>query len=250
MKKGIIMSICIILGLLSIFYGFYVRRAASGTGFYRVWIVMGIGMFFVAALEYFEVFAKLPFIIKMILTAGVGIGLILVVVISGLVFSNFDGKGEEDIDYVIVLGAQMKNSGPSVALRYRLDTAIDYLKKNEKALCIVSGGQGSNEPVSEAEGMRAYMVERGIDESRIIKEDKSINTKQNFDYSMELVDLKDKKVGIVTNNFHAYRASKIAEKCGLKNVSVIAAGSVKTYLPNNMFREVLAVVKDFIVGNI
>ena len=92
--------------------------------------------------------------------------------------------------------------------------------------------------------------ERGIDESRIIKEDKSINTKQNFDYSMELVDLKDKKVGIVTNNFHAYRASKIAEKCGLKNVSVIAAGSVKTYLPNNMFREVLAVVKDFIVGNI
>lgn len=250
MKKGIIMSIFIILGLLSIFYGLYVRKAASGTGFYRVWLVMGIGMFVLASLEYFDVYAKLPFVIKMILTAGVSIGLILVVVISGLVLSKFDGKGEDNLDYVIVLGAQMKTSGPSVALRYRLDTAIDYLNNNEKTLCIVSGGQGSNEPVSEAEGMRAYMVEKGINESRIIKENKSTNTKQNFDYSMDLVDLKGKKVGIVTNNFHAYRASKIAEKCGLENVSIIAAGSVKTYLPNNMFREVLAVVKDFIAGNI
>ena len=98
--------------------------------------------------------------------------------------------------------------------------------------------------------MRKYLVDHGIDDNRIIKEDKSTNTKENFDFLMKLVDLKDKKVGIVTNNFHAFRAGKIAKKSGLKNISTIAAGSVKTYLPNNMFREVLAVIKDFIVGNI
>ena len=250
MKKGIVMGLCILLGLISISYGLYVRRAASGTKFFLIWIVMGIGLFGIAGLEYFNVFDKLPVIIKMILTAGVSLGLILVVVITGMLFSSFEGKGEDDLDYIIVLGAQLKKSGPSVALRYRLDAAIEYLNENENTVCIVSGGQGYNEPDTEAEGMRKYLVDHGIDDNRIIKEDKSTNTKENFDFLMKLVDLKDKKVGIVTNNFHAFRAGKIAKKSGLKNISTIAAGSVKTYLPNNMFREVLAVIKDFIVGNI
>jgi uncharacterized SAM-binding protein YcdF (DUF218 family) len=250
MKKGIVMVLLVLLGVSSIAYGLYVRRAASGTSFFMVWILMGIALCFVGVLAYVGVFAKIPSVVKVIIGVMVTLGLVMLVVINGLLFSTFASKGDDNLDYLIVLGAQMKNSGPSVALRYRLDATIEYMEKNKNTKCIVSGGQGSNEPVSEAEGMEKYLIEHGIDVSRIIKEDKSTSTKENFDFSMKVVDLKDKKVGIVTNNFHTYRARAIAKKCGLEDVSTIAAGSVKTYLPNNMFKEDLAFIKDFLVGNI
>ena len=250
MKKGISMMLFIILGLIGIGYGFFVRRAASGTGFYRVWIGLGVGMILIGVLVGAGVFAKIPSFVKVIIGVMVTLGLVMLVVINGLLFSTFASKGDDNLDYLIVLGAQMKNSGPSVALRYRLDATIDYMEKNKDTKCIVSGGKGPNEPVSEAEGMEKYLLEHGIDPSRIIKEDKSTSTKENFDFSMKVVDLKDKKVGIVTNNFHTYRANAIAKKCGLKSVSAISARSVKTYLLNNMFREDLALLKDFIMGNI
>ena len=250
MKKGIAMMLLVLLGVSSIAYGLYVRRAASGTGFYRIWIVLGIGLILVGGCVQLGLFAKLPKIVKIIIGCGVCLGLGLLIFLNALIFTKFDSDDEDNLDYLIVLGAQMKNSGPSVALRYRLDATIDYMEKNKDTKCIVSGGKGPNEPVSEAEGMEKYLLEHGIDPSRIIKEDKSTSTKENFDFSMKVVDLKDKKVGIVTNNFHSYRANAIAKKCGLKSVSAISAGSVKTYLPNNMFRENLALLKDFIMGNI
>ena len=250
MKKGITMCLLIALGVVSIFYGLYVRRAASGTSFYKIWILMGGAFCFLGVLAFAGVFAKIPSVVKVIIGVMVSLGLVMLVIINGLLFSTFSSRGDDNLDYLIVLGAQMKNSGPSVALRYRLDATIEYMEKNENTKCIVSGGQGPNEPVSEAEGMEKYLIEHGIDASRIIKEDKSTSTKENFDFSMKVVDLKDKKVGIVTNNFHTYRARAIAKKCGLKDACTIAARSVKTYLPNNMFREDLALIKDFIVGNI
>ena len=77
----------------------------------------------------------------------------------------------------------MRESGPRAALKYRLDEAVEYLEDNPKTICIVSGGQGANEPYSEAEGMAQYLKEQGIAASRILLEDKSLNTEQNMEYS-------------------------------------------------------------------
>lgn len=73
-------------------------------------------------------------------------------------------KGETNLDYVIVLGTQIHESGPSIVLKYRLDAAVLYLNENPGTICIVSGGQGKNEPYSEAEGMAKYLIEKGIPE--------------------------------------------------------------------------------------
>ena len=250
MKKGFIMVIFILLGIISISYGLYVRRAASGTNFYLTWIAMGLASIVLGLLIQFGFFEMLPSLVRYLLIGLFSIGIIMVIVISSLVLTKFDSKGEDNLDYIVVIGAQVKANGPSVALRYRLDRAVSYLEENKNTVCIVSGGQGYNEHISEAECMETYLVEHGIEKERIIKEDKSTNTCENFEYSMKVVNLKDKRVGVVTNNFHMYRALKIAKKCGIKNAYGIAAGSVKSYLPNNLFREVLAVVKDFVFGNI
>lgn len=79
-------------------------------------------------------------------------------------------QGKPDLDYVVVLGAQVRKSGPSLVLRYRLDKAIEYLDENPNTICIVSGGKGPNEPFPEAQGMADYLKEHGIAEQRILEE--------------------------------------------------------------------------------
>lgn len=71
-------------------------------------------------------------------------------------------KPVKNLDYIIVLGAQVKESGPSVILRYRLDRALSYLKENDNTLVIVSGGQGANEKATEASVMKEYLVNNAM----------------------------------------------------------------------------------------
>ncbi|MBO5055851.1 MAG: YdcF family protein [Lachnospiraceae bacterium] len=158
-------------------------------------------------------------------------------------------EGRSGLDYIVVLGAQMKASGPSKALQYRLDEAVRYLEENPDTLVIVSGGQGLDEHISEAQGMYDYLAQKGIASGRIIKEDKSRNTFQNLTFSAEFLDKEKNSVGIVTNNFHVFRAVGIAKKAGYKAVCGIAARGEPFLQYNNMMREFFGVVKDFLVGN-
>ena len=98
--------------------------------------------------------------------------------------------------------------------------------------------------------MEQYLIDAGIAPERITKEDRSTNTFENLRFSGELLDRKNSRVVIVTNNFHVFRAMKIAEKQGYANVEGMAAGSVLWMNPNNLLREFLGVIKDFLVGNL
>ena len=82
-------------------------------------------------------------------------------IIEGMIVSQFHATAQEGADYVIILGAQWKTSGPSYVLQKRLDKAIEYLNANPETKVIVSGGQGYNEPISEAEGMQGYLKPPG-----------------------------------------------------------------------------------------
>ena len=143
----------------------------------------------------------------------------------------------------------MKSNGPSKALQYRLDEAIVYLEENPDTKAIVSGGQGKDEYISEAQGMYDYLVAKGIDPDRIIQEEQSENTFQNLTYSAEFLDKEHNSVGIVSNNFHIFRAVKIARKAGYQEVYGIAAKGEPFLQLNNMMREFLGVLKDFLAGN-
>lgn len=242
MKKKITFLIFTVLAVLCVVYSGMVLATGSGTSFFLVWIGLAV-LFFLFGYSIWKSFwKKVPRLVKGICIAVVAVGFTAFFIVEGCIISQMHEKGKAGLDYIIVLGAQVRESGPSAALKYRLDEAVEYLEDNQKTICIVSGGQGANEPYSEAEGMAQYLKEQGIDASRILLEDKSLNTEQNMEYSRALI--KDgASVGIITNDFHLFRAKQIARKYGLDNICGIAAKSTPVYLPNNMLREFLAEIK-------
>lgn len=148
---------------------------------------------------------------------------------------------------VIVLGCKVKGENPSRMLKFRLDKAYDYLSENKDAVCIVSGGQGDDEIISEAECMYNYLVTKGIDRERIIKEDKSRNTQENIAFSKEIIKeySLSENISIVTDGFHQYRASYIAKNNGFENVYSLCAHTKALYLPSYWVREWAAILNEW-----
>lgn len=221
-----------------------------GTNFYFIWLILAVVvMTFAILLKRGFFITHFPLWIRRTFVILLCMGMMIFGIVEGFIISGFSIKGQPGADYVIVLGAQMKADGPSKALQYRLDEAIRYLNENPSSKVIVSGGQGSDEHISEAQGMYEYLVEKGIEKDRIIKEDKSVNTTQNLAFSAEYLDRERDSVAVVTNNFHVFRAVKIAEKAGYQNVCGIAAKGEPFLQINNMMREFFGVMKDFLFGN-
>ena len=240
-----------ILGLCCILYCIGVAIVGFGTYFFLVWGLIGLVSLLVGTfLSNREKVHRLPkwlrIVVKVIFLAGV----ILFCAVEGLILSQYNAKPQPGADYIIILGAQWKQEGPSEVLRRRLDKAVEYLKENPDTVVIVSGGQGSDEPISEAAGMRQYLVDAGISDEKILMEDSSTSTMENLVFSGRFLNRENDRVVIVTNNFHVFRALKIAEKQGYANAEGMAASAVVGLAPNNLLREFLGVVKDFMKGNL
>lgn len=142
------------------------------------------------------------------------------------------------LDYIIVLGAGIKGEQVPPLLASRIDQGIEILKKNPKALLIMSGGQGKGEDIPEGEAMARYAINKGIDESKIIIEDKSTNTKENLLFSSKLMTKESPRVGLVTTSYHVFRALILAKDLGIR---CIGFGSVtKWYFTLN------ALIREFI----
>lgn len=239
-----------LIGVLCILYCIAIGFAGFGTRFFLIWGAIGmVCVLLSAVLAHGKLAESLPGWLKGIAIGIFCLALLFFVIVEGMILSQFGASAQPGADYCIILGAQWKADGPSEVLRRRLDKAIEYLKKNPETIAVVSGGQGSNEVISEASGMRQYLLDAGIEEERILVEDKSTNTCENLAFSAELLDKENSRVVIVTNNFHVFRALKIAGKQGY-NAQGLAAGSVMWMLPNNLLREFLGVLKDFAVGNL
>ena len=158
----------------------------------------------VAAAAKVHLWEKLPKWLKNGFLGIVVVGVVLFLIIEKGVVSGFFEEGQDNLDYIIVLGAQVRESGPSVVLKYRLDRAIDYLEENPNTKCIVSGGQGKNEPFAEAVGMAAHLQKNGIDGKRIIVEAESRTTEENIKNSKTFLE-ENASVGIITYDFHMFR---------------------------------------------
>ncbi len=238
-----------ILGILCVVYCLALAiTGGTGTWFFLIWGIMGV-VFTVWGIFRGRIRHTMPHWLN--ITASTLFLLMLAVFLftEGCIISGFSKNTDKELDYIVVLGAQLKTTGPSRVLQYRLDTAYEYLTAHPNTKVIVSGGQGSNEPASEAQGMYDYLVKKGIEPDRIILEDKSVNTEQNIRFSKEFLQADTDKVGIVSNNFHVFRAVKLAKAAGYRNVVGIAAPATAFYLPNNMLREFFGVAKDFLMGH-
>ena len=147
---------------------------------------------------------------------------------------------------VIVLGCGIRGERVSVGLAKRLNKAAEYHKNNPDAVIIVSGGQGPQEDITEALAMKRYLVDKGIDESKIIMEEKSTSTITNFRYSREIMEregLSLSSVVFVTNAYHVYRAAAYAKDEGFLEVNHLGTDIIWYTIPMNYMREMLAVMK-------
>lgn len=179
-------------------------------------------------------------------------GVLFFIVLLGLIISEAR-TSDDDVDCIIILGAGLRSDAPSLILRTRLDMALEYSKSREGVPIVVSGGLGEVETITEAEAMRRYLVDRGVDESLIWKEELSTRTQENIEFSLELIrerglDTENIKIAIVTNDFHIYRAKHIAEKEGVEAVGV-AAETPSLYLRIIYFsREAFALGAELVFG--
>ncbi len=240
----------IVLGIFCLLYFLSIHFLFShGTKFYFIWMFLGVFALLSALFLKGGCWEHLPDTLRLGLRLLMTVCGVLIVITELCICGAFLEQGEAGLDYLIVLGAQMKKNGPSRALQYRLEKAYAYFRENPDTILIVSGGQGANEHISEAQGMYDYLIRCGVPDKQIIKEDQSVNTVQNLTFSAAYLDRKKAHVGIVTNNFHVFRSVQIAKKIGYKNVCGIAARSEPFLQCNNMLRETLSVVKDFLAGN-
>ena len=143
----------------------------------------------------------------------------------------------------VVLGCAVKGTRPSRVLQERIDAANAYLQDNPQAICILSGGQGKGEEISEAECMYRELVRAGIDSDRLYLESASVNTRQNLEHSIQILQRleKEEAVTVISSEFHLYRGRWWAHKLGYQNFGY-AAKTDWRYFPTLFVREVIAVV--------
>ena len=187
-------------------------------------------------------------VLLVLVAAGV---LCFAALFGAVIYGSYDHiQGEPQV--MVILGCQVKNDGPSQLLRDRLDEALSYLDDHPDLTVVVSGGQGPDEPSTEARAMADYLMEEGVEEDQILLEDQSHNTVQNFRYTAQLLeergyDLENTQVLVVSNGFHLTRARILAERTGFEEVSTLAAPS--SHLPSRLkmyIREPLALAKSFL----
>ena len=171
---------------------------------------------------------------------------LLVVVETGCIISA-NRKVPPQNATAVVLGCRVYGERASLSLMERLEAAYDYLIENPETVCVVSGGQGPGEDISEAECMYRWLVEKGIHASRIYKEDKSTSTEENIAYSKEVIKENglNENIAIVTSEYHCYRAGIIAEK----NEISYGAASGKTAIwlfPTYYVRELYGILAEWI----
>lgn len=176
-----------------------------------------------------------------------------VVVVCGVTFINvmrFSKEASHKTEYIIVLGCKVNGTSPGRYLTARLNKAYAYLIENPGSRAVLSGGQGDGEEIPEGECMFNYLTGMGIDPSRLITETESSSTYENFGNSLAILresGANINEITVITNDFHEYRASKTAEKFGIKAYPFPAKSPWIGYLPFAI-REVYAVIYQIYLG--
>lgn len=253
-KLRIFLSILLMaLGIISISYYFGLVAIGGVIAFSEFWIFLGIVLcaFAIYCLFYKKIKIKIPKKLSFALLGMFVIFSIFFIFVEMIILNFGSEKNLTKPDYIMVLGAGLRYDQISTSLKLRLDSTLELANELKDTPIIVSGGQGSDEATSEAKAMKDFLIKNNIDEKRIIMEDKSTNTYENFQFTKEKLkeeyNVENPTITIITNNFHMYRSKMLAEKQGFKAYCYSAPSH--PYLSLNFHvREFLAVVKVWILG--
>lgn len=268
---GILVVVCLVYYVVIIVY------SGFSTSFAFIWLLASGFFFLVAAgARYAHLHPKkLPLWMPVSAATFFGACVAVFVTVEVLVFMGVASADVPNLDYVIVLGAKVNEDEISNSLRKRLDKAIEYSQANPETMLILSGGQGPDEPVAEARAMYDYLLYNGVPAGQMAMETISTSTVENIAYSKVMIDeiqrvkrerqaremmpiapgpyvvAEDKplQIGVLTSNFHVFRARMIAEKWGIPGIYGIASESDMLLFPHLCVRECAAILKDRLMGN-
>ncbi|MBR6676744.1 MAG: YdcF family protein [Clostridia bacterium] len=216
--------------------------------------VAGIPVFFRSFFEK-RLPKRLFFVLESIFAYGMLFYVVTFLCLSAFIFSA--GALQADVDDLpedavfIVYGAGLKDGAPGATLKKRLNTAFEYMTAIPDSVCILSGGQGADEPWSEAQAMKDYLIELGLSEERIYIEDKSKNTIENVKLSKEIIEregLNGDGIVSVSNAFHIPRIELICSRTGVKSEFVLAPDPNPYTLFSVIVREYMSYTKLLIFG--
>lgn len=218
---------------------------------------------------------KIPMWVSVPAVTALAAAAVVFLAVELCVFFGATAEEEPGLDYVIVLGAKVHKQGISNSLRKRLDKVLEYSSGSPGTIFILSGGQGPDEPVTEAQAMYDYLVERGMSQSRLIMEPLATSTVENIAYGKLIIDrleqektpkadgrntdaapgpylpveAKPVRIGLLTSNYHVFRAVMIARKRGITDICGIASSSDLLLFVHLCVRECAAILKDRLMGN-
>lgn len=198
--------------------------------------------------KYPKAASRLTYSLSLLLCCG-----LIVVAATGYVIQHTSKAAPpKDWDYVLVLGCRVREDGPSVALQERIQAAYQHLTDNPRTICVVSGGKGEDEPISEAQCIFDHLVDMGIDPERIWMEEQATSTMENLQYTLELLEKKTgqrpTRVGLISSDYHLYRATLYAKECGIETMTVAAKTQSLPLRINNYLREIAGVWHYIILG--
>lgn len=190
--------------------------------------------------------------LRLVLDICVGFGIVVVSLTLIVIYKESFGASQMPCSHMVVLGAGVHGTVPSLSLRNRLDAACEYLKENPDVICVVSGGQGEGEDISEAQCMYEDLVKSGIDPERIWMEDQSTSTEENLRFSLDLIEEKTgtrpTQIGVLSSEYHLLRAGMFGDKVGVEVFGIPAATSRLSMRINYFLREVAGVWHEIILG--
>lgn len=212
------------------------------------WVIFGIAAV-VLCYRLLRIFSrrcpKFCKILRRILTACLCLTVLAAAVTGFLIVRAGKEKTAQSCDYLIVLGAGVNGTVPSLTLRERLDAAYDYLQSHPDTLCVVSGGRGPGEEISEAACMADWLIKKGIAPERIVLEEQATSTQENLSFSLALIaqhtGARPETVGIVSSEYHLYRTGLMAKGQNVVPILIPARTSRLSLRLNYYLREIAAV---------
>lgn len=255
MKKRILRIALIVIGVLGLIWfltPFAVGRImnlGNGTGTVIMALIMAYGAFMPKINQAIKKLSAQK-IGKVILT-GILVMVAAVILLAGVetafMIKAATTKPSENAT-VVVLGCRAYGSRPSIMLASRLDAAYEYLTKHPDAICIVSGGQGPDESMPEAECMYLYLTEKGIAPERIYQENRSTSTRENLLFSQEIIEAEglNPEIAIVTNEYHEYRAGMVADALEME-YSAVPARTPLWLFPTYYIRELYGIIYEWVL---
>lgn len=217
-KRSISHIILIVAAISAILYWLFLTLRYGTLTFLNLFLYSGIIVLFSVMLLHFlqiRITDYLPKRFMRIIRIAFAVILMIFIVTEGTIIYNGYHETKDTGDTILVLGAGLINGNQlSLTLLYRLQRAYEEYQKNPNSMIVVSGGQGSDETISEAEAMKQWLMKYNIDESHILTEDRSRNTNENFLYSAQVMKqhgIVSKRISLITNRFHMKRAADLGK---------------------------------------